>query len=189
MSARLNYFETEEDAAIQAHQELFEKAYAPKNDVTDKKLDLSLIPMDVVGEELVKAYAEGVLKYERDSWRKGFDFSTMIAAARRHIDAFWDKGEDLDSCAVKDFGIDKHHLAGAMFCLVSIMHMQREGMTEYDNRVAKTKDISLIYPTLRTRQDSSCDSDMGDGVCSDEQRVSDSFFSSAFRRIWRFFKK
>jgi hypothetical protein len=162
---------------------------APKNDVLDNKIDLSLLPMDVIGEELVKAYFEGCIKYKRDSWRLGFDYSQMIAAARRHINAFWDKGEDLDSCAVKDFGIDKHHLAGAMFCLVSIMYMQREGMVQYDDRVTKTKDTSLIYPTLRIKQDSPCDSDMGARVCVGEQRVSDSFLSSTFRSIRRFFKK
>jgi hypothetical protein len=62
-------------------------------------------------------------------------------------------------------------------------------MVQYDDRVTKTKDTSLIYPTLRIKQDSPCDSDMGARVCVDEQRVSDSFLSSTFRRIWRIFKK
>ena len=119
---------------------------APKDDVKDHKPDLSLLPMDVLGTELLKAYEEGVIKYARDSWRMGFDFSQMVAGARRHIDAFWEFGEDLDPDAVRISGIDKHHLAGAIFCLVSLIYMQMEGLDEhFDDRRKKTQEEDLVF--------------------------------------------
>lgn len=94
---------------------------APKNDTADKKPDASLIPMDILIEFLVPAYEEGLIKYDRESWRRGFQVSRLEAAARRHMTAFFNSGEDFDPEAAA-LGVKKHHLAGAVFSLLSILH-------------------------------------------------------------------
>jgi len=112
---------------------------APKNHEQEKKPQLSLIPMDLM-EYVARAYEEGLLKYYRDSWRNGFKTSTMIDAARRHISAFWDRREDFDPDAAK-LGIEKHHIAGAIFSLLCILDTH-ENHPELDDRreiIAKTK--------------------------------------------------
>lgn len=65
---------------------------APKNNPQEAKARASLLPMDLLMEYLVPAYEEGIQKYERESWRKGFATSTMIDAALRHIEAFYWRG-------------------------------------------------------------------------------------------------
>ena len=98
-----------------------EAPLAPKNDSAEGKPDMSLLPMDVLRDYVVVAYKEGVTKYERESWRRGFQVSRLIAAAQRHITAFFHDGEDYDPDA-EALGFHKHHLAGAIFSLLSILH-------------------------------------------------------------------
>lgn len=105
---------------------------APKNNTKEGKPRPSLIPLDVLIRHLCPAYEEGVLKYQRESWRKGFCVSTMIDAAQRHISDFFYRGEDFDPDAAK-LGIKKHHLAGAIFSLLSILHTL-ETRPELDDR-------------------------------------------------------
>jgi hypothetical protein len=94
---------------------------APKNNTQEGKPQLSLIPLDVITKHVVPAYMEGVIKYERESWRRGFKTSVLVDAALRHITAFFYDGEDYDKDAEK-LGIKKHHLGGAIFSLLSILH-------------------------------------------------------------------
>jgi hypothetical protein len=82
---------------------------------------MSLLPLDVLQEFLIPAYMEGLEKYWRDSWRKGFKTSVMIDAALRHIEAFYWGHEDYDPDAA-ELGVMKHHLAGAVFSLLTLMH-------------------------------------------------------------------
>lgn len=91
---------------------------APKNNVQENKPKMSLLPMDLLKKYLVPAYEEGLVKYHRESWRGGFQTSIMIDAAMRHIEEFFWKGQNIDI----DSPIGKHHLAGAIFSLLCILH-------------------------------------------------------------------
>lgn len=91
---------------------------APKNATQEGKARMSLIPKDILREFVVPAYEEGILKYERDSWRRGFKVSEMMDACERHMEAFFEQCEDMDPDAV----VPKHHLGGAIFSLLSALH-------------------------------------------------------------------
>lgn len=95
-----------------------DSATAPKNNVREGKSRITLLPMDVLIKYLIPAYEEGVIKYERESWRGGFHTSVLVDAALRHICDFYWSGNDAD----KDSVTKKHHLAGAIFSLISILH-------------------------------------------------------------------
>jgi hypothetical protein len=84
-----------------------------------------MIPWDIIAEYMPPAYAEGIIKYERESWRRGFHVSKMFEAATRHMIAFQYYSEDLDPEALEKYGIEKHHLAGAIFSLLSILHTMK----------------------------------------------------------------
>lgn len=91
---------------------------APKNNVEENKPKVSLLPMDILMKYLIPAYEEGVIKYGRESWREGFHTSVMVDAAIRHIAKFFWEHEDIDC----DSTTKKHHLAGALFSILSILH-------------------------------------------------------------------
>jgi hypothetical protein len=105
---------------------------APKNNVQEGKPRPSLLPMDLLIKYLCPAYEEGVVKYERESWRKGFKVSVMIDAAFRHINEFYYEGKDID----KESSTGKHHLAGAIFSLLSILHTM-DTRPDLDDRFTK----------------------------------------------------
>jgi hypothetical protein len=105
---------------------------APKNNLTEKKARMSLLPMDLLRKHLVPAYEEGVVKYERESWRQGFEVSVMVDACMRHIEEFFWQGENIDPDAPNG----KHHLGGAIFCLLSILHTM-DTRPELDDRYKK----------------------------------------------------
>ena len=93
------------------------KDKAPKNNVQENKSQMSLIPLDILSDILVPTYMEGLIKYSRESWRKGFLMSTMMDSTQRHLSAFFYKGEDYDPDAQK-LGINKTHLGGAIFSIL-----------------------------------------------------------------------
>ena len=93
---------------------------APKNNAKEGKPRASLIPWDILLEYLCPAYEEGIIKYVRESWREGFKVTDMYDALQRHLTAFFFDREDYDPDAAK-LGVKKHHLAGAMFCILSIL--------------------------------------------------------------------
>ena len=105
---------------------------APKNNIQENKPRPSLIPLDVLIKHLCPAYEEGIPKYYRESWRKGFQTSVMIDAALRHITEFFWNGKDID----EESG--KHHLAGAIFSLISILHTL-DTRPELDDRIRRAK--------------------------------------------------
>jgi len=113
---------------------------APKNNSKEGKARISLLPIDVLAKWVTPAYEEGVLKYERESWRNGFYTSVMVDAAERHIADFFYKGEDYDPDAAK-LGVRKHHLAGAIFSLLSILHTL-ETRPELDDRIIKCRNLA-----------------------------------------------
>lgn len=79
-----------------------------------------LIPVAPL-EELAKVYGAGSQKYEDRNWERGYPWSSSFAAARRHMDAFWD-GESLD---VQQ---QRHHLAAATFHLFALMEFELRGL-------------------------------------------------------------
>ena len=94
---------------------------APKKSKQENKPQPSLIPMDILIEVLEPAYREGLLKYERESWRKGFLTTEMMDAAMRHIEKCFYEKEDFDKDAM-NFKIKKHHLGGAIFSLICMYY-------------------------------------------------------------------
>lgn len=90
---------------------------APKNNIEENKPQMSLIPDDILRDFLEPAYREGLLKYSRESWRMGFTTTVMMDALKRHMTQFFYDCEDLDSDSEK-LGIKKHHLGGALFCII-----------------------------------------------------------------------
>jgi len=108
---------------------------APKNNLQDKKAPMSLLPMDLFRKYLLPAYEEGLIKYEKESWRDGFYTSTMIDAALRHIELFYWQGEDFD----KESVTGKHHLSGAIFSLFSILQTLEQKPEKSYSKRNKTK--------------------------------------------------
>lgn len=98
------------------------KELAPKMARLYKKPQMSLLPMDVLQKFVLPAYEEGIIKYKRESWRRGFMVSELVDAAQRHIESFFYSCEDFDPDSFKENGVVKHHLAGAIFSLISILH-------------------------------------------------------------------
>jgi len=90
---------------------------APKNNEQENKPQMSLIPLDILRDFLEPAYREGLIKYSRESWRGGFKTSVMFDALQRHLTQFFYDGEDYDIEA-ENIGVKKHHLGGALFCLL-----------------------------------------------------------------------
>lgn len=93
---------------------------APKNHVQEDKPQMSLLPLDLLTELLEPAYREGLLKYERESWRRGFKTSIMMDAALRHLSKFYYERENYDAETEEKYKIKKHHLGASIFCLVSM---------------------------------------------------------------------
>lgn len=94
---------------------------APKNHIEEGKHDMSELPLDLLAELLCPAYQEGThFKYYRNSWRKGFKMSVMFAACLRHLTKFFCMRETYDQETLKKYGIKKHHLGAAIFCIVAL---------------------------------------------------------------------
>ena len=110
---------------------------APKANLVENKPCPTLLPIDIIAELLIPAYLEGVTKYERESWRRGFYISTMIDAAQRHINAFFYEGQDIDP----DSSTGKHHLGGAIFSLLSAYHSIKYHQHLDDRRDPATGDL------------------------------------------------
>jgi hypothetical protein len=105
---------------------------APKNTALENKPKPSLIPFDICIEYDEPAYQEGLIKYYRESWRKGFPISEMYDAAVRHLEQFFYHMQDYDPDAEK-LGIKKHHLAGARFSIACMLQTLRDH-PEMDDR-------------------------------------------------------
>ena len=84
-----------------------------------------LVPVGPLAE-LAELYARGASKYEKNNWRKGYEWSNSYAAAMRHLTQFWN-GEDHDP----ETG-SKHvmNVAFHMFALAEFM----DRYPEFDDR-------------------------------------------------------
>lgn len=104
---------------------------APKNTLAEKKVNLDLPPWELIAKYMPPVYEEGLIKYYKESWKKGFTTSEMFAGSLRHLFAYR-AGEDYDPSAAK-LGIKKHHLAGALFCIFCMLDTF-ENHPELDDR-------------------------------------------------------
>ncbi len=118
---------------------------APKNNEIDKKDRMTLLPMDLLRKYLIPAYEEGNKKYWEESWRLGFKISVLMDAALRHIEEFYWKGENMDPAASKH-GVEKHHLAAAMFCMLSALNTL-DVRPDLDDRIVNRDISSRPEPT------------------------------------------
>jgi len=86
----------------------------PKTRFGIAKVPLHLVPPSAK-HYLALALADGARKYGPYNWRDtAISTSVYVAAAQRHIDAFWD-GED----NAPDSGV--HHIAHAMACMALML--------------------------------------------------------------------
>ena len=95
-----------------------------------------MIPLDLIIPMLEPAYREGIIKYERESWRGGFNSTVMYDALMRHLTAWFFNLESFDPEAQEKFDIDKHHLGAAMFCLINL-YATEMNFPELDDRPFK----------------------------------------------------
>lgn len=115
---------------------LRQRKTAPKNNVAEDKAQVSLIPLDIIIPMLEPAYREGIQKYQRESWRNGFNSTVMYDALMRHLTAYFFKLESFDPEAKEKFNIKKHHLGAAMFCLINL-YQTEQCFSELDDRPLK----------------------------------------------------
>lgn len=97
----------------------------PKTMLGVQKAPLHLVPPSAKFH-LAAAFADGAKKYGPYNWReKTVSSSIYIAAAQRHMDAWWD-GEGVS----KDAGV--HHLGHALACLAILLDAESIGMLNDD---------------------------------------------------------
>ncbi len=106
---------------------------ASKND--KEKPDLSLIPK-VSNEAHAKAFMVGEKKYGRYNYTKGHKASQLVAAAKRHLDA-WFEGEE------NDLVDGQPHLGSVMACCSMILR-QMELNTLKDDRYKQVITVENI---------------------------------------------
>ena len=111
-----------------------DREYGLKNNIEEGKPQMSLLPLDLLTELLVPAYSEGLLKYERESWRKGFKVSTMMDSTLRHLSAFYYDREDYDHETEEKYNIQKHHLGSVIFCCIAMYNSLEIEREEFDDR-------------------------------------------------------
>ena len=81
------------------------------------KLRYDLIPVGPL-RELARVYTIGAAKYAPRGWETGMDWSRIIAAMQRHVEA-WRDGETLDP-------VDgQHHLSSVAWCAFALMEFER----------------------------------------------------------------
>lgn len=79
---------------------------------------MSLLPWDVLMNDVAPLYHRGALKYERDNWRKGYDWSLSFDALARHLAQFH-AGQWLDE------ETQCPHLASVVFHACALMYFYR----------------------------------------------------------------
>lgn len=109
---------------------------APKNNDIEGKVQVSLIPLDLIIPMLEPAYREGIIKYDRESWRAGFNSTVMYDALMRHLTKWFFELESYDPESKEKFNINKHHLGAAMFCLINLYDTDMN-FPELDDRPLK----------------------------------------------------
>lgn len=108
------------------------KAKGLKNDSIEKKPDLSLLPLDLLGL-VAKPYEYGLEKYQRNSHRGGFETHRNIAAALRHISDWNDRGQEYDGDAWQIANTKVHHISMAIFNLLCVLDAVTYNQNLVDN--------------------------------------------------------
>lgn len=108
----------------------------PKTRLGIKKAPLHLVPpVGIV--HAAAAFADGAAKYGPYNWREEtISSSVYYAAAKRHLDAWWD-GED----HAEDSGV--HHIGHALACLMLILDSESIGKLN-DDRPPKGATADLL---------------------------------------------
>lgn len=97
----------------------------PKTAIGATKVPLHLVPPSATHYTAL-AFKDGAAKYGPYNWReKGVSASVYYAAAKRHIDAWWD-GEDLSPDALV------HHLGHVMACCAIVLDAMSIGKLNDD---------------------------------------------------------
>lgn len=96
----------------------------------DNKPPLDLIPYSALELE-AQVLAFGAQKYDAHNWRKGMNWSRLIGAALRHLNAY-NAGENIDP----ESGLG--HLGHARCCLAFLIEYQQEQLGT-DDRYNKEK--------------------------------------------------
>lgn len=91
----------------------------------DGKLRFDLLPPDGI-RELVAVYTFGAKLYGDRNWEQGINYSRLLAAAKRHINAY-------EHHLTFDEESNLHHLAHAVWELMSIMCYDLRGMGDQFN--------------------------------------------------------
>lgn len=85
------------------------------------KHDQNKAPLALLPTYPLTAIAEilefGRIKYAKDNWRGGFDYTRLVSACLRHLLA-WNEGQDNDPES------GKSHLAHAACCLLFLLEME-----------------------------------------------------------------
>ena len=92
-----------------------------------KPEQMSLLPIDALSA-VARVYAFGAEKYDRNNWRRGYDWHLSYDAIPRHLMAFWN-GEDTDPES------GEPHMAHVIFhalTLITFMDEYPEGDPERD---------------------------------------------------------
>lgn len=103
------------------------------------KLRYDLIPV-VPKAELARVFTIGARKYGDNNWRNGFDFSRVLAALERHLEA-WKAGEVIDQTD------GQHHLASVMWGCMVLMEFERLGIGN-DDRIKCSDDLNHVKTVL-----------------------------------------
>lgn len=91
-----------------------------------EKIRWDLMPDDAL-EETAKVYTLGASKYEDRNWEKGISYMRIVAALKRHLNA-WVRGEKYDS----DNG--QPHLASVVWNGLTLLSYELRNMIEFDDR-------------------------------------------------------
>lgn len=101
----------------------------PKDMIGSDKIPLHLWPETATALGAL-ACLDGMLKYGRTNWRAaGVRASIYVDACRRHLNAYFDEGEDVDP----DSGLD--HLGHALACLAIIVDARAAGKLTDDRMI------------------------------------------------------
>lgn len=89
------------------------------------KYDAGKVPLDLIPRSALMGLGEvlqmGAVKYDKHNWRKGMDWSRLVAASLRHLTA-WNEGESIDPES------GKSHLKHAMCCLAFLIEYEEKGL-------------------------------------------------------------
>lgn len=93
-----------------------------------EKIRWDLVPDDAM-EEVAKVYTLGARKYASRNWEKGIEYTRIVGALRRHLNA-WVRGEQFDP----ENG--QPHLASVVWNGLALLAYELRGMNggKYDDR-------------------------------------------------------